>query len=498
MSPVARRHVFWSGLEAGASGLFSFISTCVVARLIGAAELGLAAAVVATHVLLWVAVNGLFADALVQRAGTSPSIAADAGSALFASALWASAIAGAGAAPLQLAAGWLLGRCFDDARLLPMSALLALALPLVGAAGARQGQATLRRDYRLLAWRTIAGQGLGTAAGILAAMLHAGAWAPVVQQGTVSFAGAAVLLVGLRVRSRPDWRTVRSLLRIGVPLTASTLALAGRYRVFALLIGGTAGPATLGQVHMAFRLVDTVRELAATAQWRLMLPVLSERQHDSGAMLAACDRLLALSSIALLPLCAAMALTLPRLVHAVLGPGWAEAGIAAGPLVGLMALATLMFPSGVALVARGETGPVLAGNCCMLGLTLLGALVLQPATPLAAVLVWSAAQIAVTPYLLRMAGHAIRATPLRPLRTGVPVLGASIGAALGVLLLLHATGEPASPLWSALLRVALLGALLGAAAAAGYDPAYGFCVPRNWMRIGVPGRPNVSRNPFAR
>jgi O-antigen/teichoic acid export membrane protein len=74
---------------------------------------------------------------------------------------------------------------------------------------------------------------------------------------------------------------LRELLWIGLPLTVSTLLQHGRYRVFALLIGGTAGAASLGQVHMAFRLVDAVRELAFTAQWRLMLPILSERQAVS-------------------------------------------------------------------------------------------------------------------------------------------------------------------------------------------------------------------------
>ena len=97
---------------------------------------------------------------------------------------------------------------------------------------------------------------------------------------------------------------LRELLRIGLPLTASTLVQHGRYRLFALLIGGTAGAAALGQVHMAFRLVDAVRELAFTAQWRLMLPVLSEHQNELSALRASMDRCLAWSSLLAFPLCA--------------------------------------------------------------------------------------------------------------------------------------------------------------------------------------------------
>ena len=78
---------------------------------------------------------------------------------------------------------------------------------------------------------------------------------------------------------------------LALPLTASTLVLTARYRLFALLLGGTAGATALGETHMAFRLVDTVRELCSTALWRLMLPVLAERQHDVAALRAAVDRL---------------------------------------------------------------------------------------------------------------------------------------------------------------------------------------------------------------
>ena len=163
-----------------------------------------------------------------------------------------------------------------------MSVVLALPLPLVGAAGPVQGLLTRDRAYRTLALRTVSARDLGTLAGIVCALRGAGAWALVVQQVVISGSGALALL--LRCPMRPC-RTVsrqrlREMLRIGLPLTASTLVQHGRYRLFALLIGGTAGAAALGQVHMAFRLVDTVRELAFTAQWRLMLPLLSERQDD--------------------------------------------------------------------------------------------------------------------------------------------------------------------------------------------------------------------------
>ena len=493
MTPAGVRAVFWSVLEAGMSGLLSFLSTCIVARLIGPSELGLGAALVATHVLLWVTVNGLFADALVQRGVSDPAV--------FAGAFWASGAAGSMAAVLQVIAAWLMGVWFHDARLLPMGVLLALPLPLVGAAGAVQGELTLRRAYRALALRTIAGQSAGLLAGITAASLQAGAWAPVLQQGVISAAGAGVLLLHTTPHNAPHWTASRSLLRVGLPLTASTLVLAGRYRLFAVLIGGTAGPAVLGQLHMAFRLVDTVRELASTAQWRLMLPILAERQHDPAALRESCDRLLALSSRAMLPVCGAMALTLPALIGWLLGPAWAPSAQAVQPLIGLMVVLSLMFPSGVAVIARGEVRPALLANVATLAATLGAAMLFAPATPLAAALLWVAAQIAVVPYALRIGGRALETGPLRPLRAGVPVLAWTSGAALAVLAAAWLIGEPGSPMGCIILRLALFSAALLpvlAAGVPGYESANGLRVPRIWMRIGVPGSSNVSRNPFTR
>ena len=375
MKPGHATNVLWSGFEAAVSAVLSFASAFIVARLVGPAEVGVGAAAVAVHVLLWVAVNALFADALVQR-----SVVDDA---VFSSALAASIAVGCIAAVLQVALGQPLAWSLGDSRLATMSVALALPLPLVGAAGPVQGLLTRDRAYRKLALRTVVGQGLGTLAGIVCAMRGAGAWALVVQQVVISGSGAVALL--LRCPMRPC-RTVsrqrlREMLRIGLPLTASTLVQHGRYRLFALLIGGTAGAASLGQVHMAFRLVDAVRDLAFTAQWRLMLPLLSERQDDLPALQALMDRCLAWSSLLAFPLCAAMAVTIQPLIATLLGPVWQPAGVAALPLIALTAWLFLAFPAGVAVIARGEARYTLIANTAGTVATIAGVLLVRPAIP---------------------------------------------------------------------------------------------------------------------
>ena len=407
-----RRDAFWSGLEAVVSGCLSILSSFVIARLASPSELGIGAAAVAVHVTLWVAVNALFADALVQSALIDDRIAS--------SAFWASCAVGCVAAAIQAGAGWGLAAMFDDGRLVAMGLLLAAPLPLVGAAGAVQGLLTRERSYRNLALRTLIGQGLGTAVGLATALHGEGARALVWQQGVTSAAGALTLLLGRGWRPGFRWHgpSILALLRVGVPLTASTLVSIVRYRLFALLIGGTAGAAALGQVHIAFRLVDTVKDLAFTALWRLMLPALSEHQHDRQAMLVRVDRWLRRCVLVFVPLCAGLAIGLTRAIALVMGPNWVLAGQAALPLVGLMALSALTFPSGVALVATGQVRFTLYANAGSLILAAAGVLLIRPETPWQAVTVWTASQVLVIPYAMWANARALRVGILRPLTGG--------------------------------------------------------------------------------
>jgi O-antigen/teichoic acid export membrane protein len=263
----------------------------------------------------------------------------------------------------------------------------------------------------------------------------------------------------MRPRRAVSPQHLRELLRVGLPLTASTLVLHGRYRLFALLIGGTAGATALGQVHMAFRLVDAVRELAFTAQWRLMLPLLSERQNDLPALRASMDRCLAWSSLLAFPLCAAMAVAMQPLVATLLGPSWQPSGEAALPLIALTAWLFLAFPAGVAVIARGEPRYALIANVAGTVATCCGVLLIRPANPLHAVLVWLGAQMFVTPYALWANAHVLRTAPLRPLRAGVPLFAASLAATVMAFVVPQMIGEPVSPAWLLVARLAIVAAV---------------------------------------
>ncbi len=415
-----KRDAFWSGLEAGVSAILSIVTAFAVARIVGPAELGIGAAVTAVYVILWVVVNALFADALVQRDLVDQRV--------LSSAFWVSVCVGCVAMMLQGGSGWALAAVLHDNRLIPMALILAAPLPLVGAAGAIQGLLTRQRAYRHLAMRTLVGQGLGATAAIWAALAGAGAWSFVWQQVVTSTSGALALLIGCGWRPSRilDRNAVVSLLTIGAPLTASTLVSIARYRLFAVLIGATAGPAVLGQVHIAFRLVDTIRELTFTALWRLMLPRFAQHQHDRRAMLALVDCWLRWCAGAILPLCLLLGITLTWIVSLVMGPRWAASGQGAIPLVALMAWSTLIFPSGVAIVAVGQVRFTLYANLASLVLSAAGVVLMRPTDPWQAVMIWTLSQVLVSPYTMWVNARALRVSILRPISGGFALRPAGI------------------------------------------------------------------------
>ncbi len=421
MTPLARisslklADITWPAMEAGGTAILAIVSSFVVARVVGPAEVGIAAAIVSVHILLWVVVNALFADAVVQQADIDHEA--------LSGAFWASAGIGLAMMAVQAVSGWCLGWLLDDDRLPAMALILAVSLPVVGGAGVVQGVLTRNRDFRWVALRTLIGNGVGTCFGIVASLHGLGAWAIVGQQSLASCLGAAILIGCARwsPASVFCWASVRPLLRVGLPLTAGTLVLLARYRVFAILLGATAGASALGQVHIAFRLVDTVRDISFTALWRLFLPDLARHQQDQAAMLACVDRLLRLSSLIMLPLCGALAVSLGPFVALALGPEWQEAGQAAIPLVALMAALAVTFPSGVALVAAGQPQLPLYANLAALIATSVGVMAWQPQTAPEAIAIWCLSQILVIPYIARASARALGVGPLRPLREAVPM-----------------------------------------------------------------------------
>jgi O-antigen/teichoic acid export membrane protein len=148
---------------------------------------------------------------------------------------------------------------------------------------------------------------------------------------------------------------------------------------------------------------------------------MAEHQHDPAGLLVQVDRWLRWTVCAVFPLCVLLTLLLTQVVAVAMGPHWAAAGQAALPLVGLMVLSTLMFPSGVALIAVGGARFALYGHVASLLTGCAGAVLLRPADPWQAVMLWTVCQLVVCPYAMAVNARALGVGMLRPLGGGLRV-----------------------------------------------------------------------------
>ena len=96
-------------------------------------------------------------------------------------------------------------------------------------------------------------------------------------------------------------------------------------------------------------------------------------------------------------------------------------------------------------------------------------------------LVWLGAQAFVSPYVMLANARVLRTTPLRPLRAGLSMLAASSLATVAAFVVPQAVGEPDSPAWLLVFRLAIV-------AAAGIPFALLAAAPIGWFN-----RPSVQR-----
>jgi len=123
----------------------------------------------------------------------------------------------------------------------------------------------------------------------------------------------------------------------------------------------------------------------------------------------------------------------------------------------LMVWLFLGFAGGVATIARGGARYSMVSQISVTSATILGVLVLRPATPLAAALVWFAAQVLVNPYMMIKTARIMRAGLFRQYRAGLPALGLA-GIATGAALL---PPGPIEPMALIAVRLAIIALVYG-------------------------------------
>lgn len=319
MKQVLARAMIWTTFESVSVTLVALGTLIGYAYFLTPQQLGEGALAVSIVQLLVVPTETIFQSALIQRREAD---ARDYGTGLTASLALAAIFIALSVPGGMLFARWMAAP--DVAWLLPVTAVslvfCAASVPLV---------ARRRRelDFQPLAVRTVFARLAGGVAGIAGAVLGAGAWALVLQQ--VVYLVLAYLLLRLQTADAPrpafSRRSFREMVRIGTwPAFGYLLAIAAP-KVFTVFIGVVFGSAAAGFANLAFRAIDTARDVIGAAVGQVLLPVLSKAERETGRSGAMTLTGTSLVCAVTFPMFFGGAVTAPELIELLFGAQWREA-----------------------------------------------------------------------------------------------------------------------------------------------------------------------------
>jgi len=311
--------VLWSAFENGSGALIAFLGLVVFAKLLSPSDFGVFSVCLAVVELAAIFTNMFFHDALIQRHEVTDAH------------FHAAFTASLALAAIVYALLWLVfpgvAELVKDGRAADVGRVLGLGLLVTGPAGilaARQGR---NFGFRVLAIRTLAGRLCGFALGLISLFLGFGLWALVVQQLAVMVLGSAALLVygAADVRFRVDVAPIRDLLGYSLASMTSLSTVVVAKRLFVFSAGVFLGTEKAGLLSLAFRLIDTVWAVSATAVSQVLLPTLCRLQQDRTRLLNAYRMSLRMALTVLVPAFAALGVLAPELVGWLFGSKWVPA-----------------------------------------------------------------------------------------------------------------------------------------------------------------------------
>lgn len=443
----ASRSPAWVLAETGLGAGFSLLSMLAVSRNIGTVASGVGAVAIATFLLLDLIGATMMTDAVIQWRRLDERHAR--------SALTLTGLSGVATGLVLCLAGLAVARATGHGQIIPLCCAMAPLLPLSAFSGAAAGLVLREHRYLLLAMRVFLGQPIGLALGLVLANHGAGAWAMVAVQAANTVIVFLIFVVARAVPLRPmlDRAALADLWPVAGPQLASVVMLAGRYRIFIIVLGMMATAHVVAVCNVGFRLLDSLLMVVASSTLRITLPRLSALQDSPEGLAETYGETAQFQALLGWPMAAGVALTAHNLVIGLMGPQWQSA--ASGTrIVACTALIAYSYGDvGSLWVAVGKARINSFTSAAAVLVPIAGLLLLRPQTPWAAALCWGATGLLLAPPNVYLALREIRRSPVWLLRHTWPAYVATACMVAAVL----AAGPllPAAPLLALLCQAAL-------------------------------------------
>lgn len=339
--------VFWSALEIAARYGVQFVVMIILARLLAPQDFGLIAILLIFTGIGALLVDSGFSTALIQRQVTT----ADDETTVFAFSVGVGVIA---AIALVFAAPLIAG-FFEQPRLMDLTRVIALVLPLGALSGVPDALLTMRLNFRARAGAEVIASVCSGTLAIVLAWRGFGVWS-LVWQSVVAIAIRGLMLwlfSGWRPRGHFRSAAFRSLFGFGGYMLLTGLLNAIAVRSQSLLIGKLFNARELGYYTLAQNTQQAPALLVGNLLNRVGLPVFSTIAHDPAQLRDALRASLRIAMFLFVPCMVGIALVAKPLIALLYGARWT----AAAPLLAILVLSAALWPIHVLnLAAIGAQG----------------------------------------------------------------------------------------------------------------------------------------------
>jgi teichuronic acid exporter len=330
----AANATWWSTLEILARYGVQFFVMVLLARLLTPQDFGLIAMLLVFTSIGAVLVDSGFGTALIQR--QTPS--ADDETTVF---IFTTGVSIAIAAILMLTAP-AIASFFGQPKLVALTRVMALSLPLGAFAAVPDALLTMRLDFKARARAEVIASLCSGVVAIALAWQEFGVWS-LAWQGLVAIGIRGLLLwvySGWRPRGHFRSESFRSLFGFGGYMLLSGLLNTTGMRLQSLVIGKLFDSRALGYYTLAQNTQSAPVTFIGSVLNRVGLPVFSSVAHDRDKLLEALRMSLRMTMFLFVPCMLGIALVAKPLVELLYGARWASAA----PILSILAASATLYP----------------------------------------------------------------------------------------------------------------------------------------------------------
>jgi PST family polysaccharide transporter len=348
-TPSAAANARWSAISQGGRSGLRLLGLVVLSRLLEPSDFGLLALATAVTSFAEVLRDMGTSRLLIQREHLEDDT--------ICTVFWFNVVSGVVLAAALLGLAPALAGFFVQSELTPIFWLLSLIFP--GAALASTHQALLERGsrFRTLAGIEISSTLAGLIAAVTAALLGAGVYSLVIQVLLTTLVSAVLFWGYSGWLPRAVWsrRRLEEVWGFSGHLFGHNILNFLSRNADDLIVGRFLGTSKLGVYSLAYRvMMFPLQSLTAVAN-RALLPILSRRQSEPGAVADLYRRTLAMIALVSAPMTAGLWLVREPFVLTVFGEQWIQAAEVLAWLAPVGFVQTLVSTTGTVVLASGRT-----------------------------------------------------------------------------------------------------------------------------------------------